>query len=541
MGADAEIKGSWGVARAGVHYNWFQNNIETLAFDNPFRATDSTDSGAYQAPGSGSTAGPRFGLVALPPDNDAVTGTAAASIKLGKRSRLGADLAIGRWSQDSTDFIAYTTNTAITNPFPATDPSRLPTARLDGHVDTTAMNAYFNSRPADRLSVNLRFRHYDLDNKTTQLTIPGYARFDAAWQATARISVPYGYTNDRFDATVGYDLDSLSLEAGYRWTGNDRTFRETEKTSENAGRVSVGIHPSDWLLARASYERGSRSYEGLEIERSEEASFVIHGTPVNVYAIPDPATDPAFAATYNSFGCGPTPCNVRYDQAPRKTDRVTAQVQAAPGSGKTTFGLYWTYNKDDYDETRYGLTLFEYNTVTAEVDFAPSDKWSVYGFYTWETLNDELRGRQSGASVSANPLDDWISNVEDKGNSFGAGASLNFVPEKWSANLFARYQKMDGDNDLTVFAGGAPAGSRPNGAVDIPAYDDTEIVAVNAELKYRFRKAWSVVFGGWFEDYTANDAQTTGNVNYTPAAFFLAANDGSYQAWWGYLKLSYRW
>jgi hypothetical protein len=79
------------------------------------------------------------------------------------------------------------------------------------------------------------------------------------------------------------------------------------------------------------------------------------------------------------------------------------------------------------------------------------------------------------------------------------------------------------------------------GVTDIAAYDDTEIVALNGELRYQFRKAWALTFGGWFEDYTSEDAQTTGIVNYAPGSFFLAANDGSYQAWWGYLKLSYRW
>jgi hypothetical protein len=130
LGADAEYTGNWGVARAGVHYNWFRDNIPTLAWDNPFRATDSTDSSAYQAPGSGSTGGPRSGLMALPPDNEAVTGTAAATIKLGKRSRAGADVAIGRWTQDSTNFIPFTTNTAITSPINASNPATLPTQRL---------------------------------------------------------------------------------------------------------------------------------------------------------------------------------------------------------------------------------------------------------------------------------------------------------------------------------------------------------------------------------------------------------------------------
>jgi MtrB/PioB family decaheme-associated outer membrane protein len=541
VGADAEIKGSWGVARTGVHYNWFKNNIPTLSFDNPFRVNDATDASAYQAPGSASTGGPRYGTMALPPDNDTVTGTAGVTLKLGKRSRLGADMALGRWSQNSTDFIPYGTNTAITTPFAVTDPANLPAQRLDGKVDTTSFNAYFNSRPVDGLTFNLRFRRYDFDNKTTRISLPGYVRFDGVWEAIPRISVPYGYTNDRFDATVAYDLGKATIEGGFRWTARDRTFRETEKTTEKAGLVNLDFRPADWFVLRAGYERASRAYDGLEIEASEDASQVSPGAPANLYAIP--AGDPAFAAIYGSFGCGATPCNLRYDQAARKSDRFSAQLQASPGSGKASFGLAWNYNQDDYDETRYGLTLFKYNTLTAEVDYSPSGKWSVYGFYTWEKTNDDLRGRQSGATVSANPLDDWTSTVEDKVDSVGAGATLTFVPEKWSANFFARWQKVDGDNAIAALAGGAPVTTRSavGGIQSIPAYDDTRITGLNAELRYQLRKAWSFALGGWYEKYEVADAQTTGLVNYVPGSFFLAANDGPYRAWWGYLKLSYRW
>jgi MtrB/PioB family decaheme-associated outer membrane protein len=540
VGADAEIKGSWGVARAGVHYNWFKNNITSLAFDNPFRGTDSTDPSAYTAPASGSTGGPRYGLVALPPDNNAVTATGGVTFKLGKHTRAGADVALGYWSQDSTGFIPYTTNTAITTPFPATDPSRLPAQHLDGKVDTTAFNAYFNTRPLDKLSFNLRYRRYELDNKTTRISFPGYVRFDAVWEAIPRISVPYGYTNDLFDATVSYDFGKATIEGGYRWTARDRTFRETEKTTENAGRVNLDLRPNDWFVLRAGYERASRGYSGLEIGQSEDASFPTPTAPTNLLAIP--SNDPAYAAIYQSFGCGSTPCNLRYDQAARKSDRVSAQLQASPGSGKATFGLAWNYNKDDYDETRYGLTLFKYNTVTADFDYSPSGQWSLYAFYSWEQTNDDMRGRQSGATVSAIPLDDWTSTVQDKINSFGAGATLTFVPDKWSANLFARWQKVDGNNDIASPPGGAPANARAavGGVQSIPAYDDTKIIGVNAELKYQLRKAWAFALGGWFEKYEVADAQTTGTINYVPGAFFLTANDGNYRAWWGYLRMSYR-
>ena len=68
-----------------------------------------------------------------------------------------------------------------------------------------------------------------------------------------------------------------TLEGGYRWSGRDRTFRETESTSENAFLLSANYRPNDWLLARAGYERGDRSYDGLDIELSDRDEDTIGG------------------------------------------------------------------------------------------------------------------------------------------------------------------------------------------------------------------------------------------------------------------------
>ena len=59
--AAGQLEGTWGSVQAGLQYNSFANRITTLNFDNPFRATDSTDPSAYQAPGSASVGGPAFG------------------------------------------------------------------------------------------------------------------------------------------------------------------------------------------------------------------------------------------------------------------------------------------------------------------------------------------------------------------------------------------------------------------------------------------------------------------------------------------------
>ncbi|HVQ30274.1 MAG TPA: MtrB/PioB family outer membrane beta-barrel protein, partial [Vicinamibacteria bacterium] len=169
---------------------------------------------------------------------------------------------------------------------------------------------------------------------------------------------------------------------------------------------------------------------------------------------------------------------------------------------------------------------------------------NFYAFYTWEDATNAQRGRQSGSTVSFNPLDDWTSDVDDKTNSVGGGINLTLVPQKWTAGLFGRYQKVDGNNEIFAPPGGAPYQARVavGGVQSIPAYDDTKIVALNAELVYRMAKRWSAALGGWFEDYKIDDTNAIARgINYVPGSFFLNGDNGSYRAFWGYARLAFTW
>jgi MtrB/PioB family decaheme-associated outer membrane protein len=549
VGADAQYVASWGVLRGGLHYNWFRNRVPTFTWDNPFRVTDGTDASAYQAPGSASINGAAFSTMALPPDNESWTGTAGATFKLPSRTRLSVDAGLGRWTQNSTPFIAYTTNSAILGEdgaggtFAATDVSRLPARQLDGDVNTTSLSASLSSRPADKLSITARFRSYELDNQTGRVAFPGYVRFDAVWEEIPRVSVPYGYKNDRFDATLGYDFDPVTLEGGFRHSKLNRTFRETEDTSENAFSAAAVLRGGDWARLRASYERATRDYEGLEIELSEEASFQTPGAPANALAIPPPSENPAFAATYASL-CGTgAVCNLRFDQAKKDSDRIGATLELTPGSGKLGVSFGYVRTKDDYAETRYGLTEASFDSFSTQVDFTPTERASLWAFYNYEKMVNAQRGRQSGATVSSNPLDDWTSDVNDKANTFGAGGDFTLKPETWFVRVWGQYQKVDGLNDLFAAPGGAPASGRTavGGVQDIPLYDDTKLTTVYGELKYQFAKAWALALGGFFEDYEIKDSNTKGLLNYVPGSFFLAAVDDDYQATVVFLRLTYNW
>jgi hypothetical protein len=521
VGANAEVSGKWGVARAGLHYNWFRNSIPAQSFDNPFLATDSV--------GSSLLLGPNHGLLSLPPDNDAVVGSAGTTLKLGKTTRLSADVSHSTWNQNQTSFIPYSSNSAITTPVIATSTAALPAQALAGKINATSLSASFSAHPADKLRVSARYRLYDLSNDTARITFPGYVPFDGSWNSTARISVPYGKKNSRLDATVGYDLGAFNLEAGYKNEGISRDYRETEKTTENTFRLAGDVRRG-WFVLHGGYEFGSRDFSGLAIEGSEFASFVTPESPANIYAAPSSA-----------FCSGGTVCNLRFDQAPRQLDRAFAIVQLTP-TDRWSLNLSSVYEKSDFQDTDLGLQFAKYSSVTAEADYTPSEKWNVYGFYTWESNSDLLHARQSGSTLSQNPLDDWISNVDDKINSIGAGGTVTLVPAKWSVSLFARWQDVDGNNDFSAPAGGAPDAARVDvgGVKDILNYDDTAITTVSAELKYRLRR-WGLSVGGWFERYRVDDSGTQGLSNYIPSQFFLNADNGSYRALWGYVRASYTW
>ncbi len=133
--------------------------------------------------------------------------------------------------------------------------------------------------------------------------------------------------------------------------------------------------------------------------------------------------------------------------------------------------------------------------------------------------------------------------MKDKTNSVGVGAHVTVVPEKWFLDLSGQYQKVDGNNDIGVFAGGAPFTSRValGGVRSLPIYDDTKITTLNATLRYRFAKSWDAGVAGWFEEYKIADSNTQNVPYYAPGSFFLSANDANYQAKWAYLFLTYRW
>jgi Putative outer membrane beta-barrel porin, MtrB/PioB len=538
FGVRASTKNDWGIVFAGVHVNDFSNKYDTFAWDNPFRATDSTDSSAYLGPYS-TVNGPSTGLMALFPSNQAWTANGGTNLFLGHKTRLSADVQFGQWSQNQQPFIPYTTNTAITTPSGqnATDPSILPASHLDGKIDVLALNGYFTTKVTNDFRLNARYRFYRNDNKTPRISFPeGYVRFDGVWENIGRISVPYGWDSNYLDFYGTYDVGSmLGFEVGYKYNQISRKYRESDDTTENTIRAAADLRFGGGVLVRALYELGKRDYNDYNGPLGEDYSFLNPGAPANQTVLR------------------------RYDQAKRDRDRLGIQLQLTPASGIVSVSAAYFLNNDKYNndpvpcedataadlkfcssgsQTPLGLQKAEYKTFSLDMDVTPNDRYNLYVFYSREDMMDFQTGRQSGGTLVFDPAFNWSSQADSKVNSLGGGATVSFVPDKWVFDLFYRYQKVDGNNAFT--AGSGLRNSTTNPVVDIPLYDDTKISYLSAQLRHNFATDWTLGIGSSYEIYRIEDTQTGSVLNYVPGAFFVNANNGDYNAWVGWLNMTYR-
>lgn len=497
--------------RGMLSINQFSNTYSTYTWDNPFRVTDSTDPSAYTAPGSGSIGGASRGRLALPPENSRITAAIGGIYKMPMHSRLTADIAFGQMRSNG-DLMPFTTNTAILATVP--EANELPVERFNGRINTTSATVVFTTRPLANFNVTARYRFYNSDNNARRIEFPGYVRFDAVWEEIPRITVPYSTKNNRAEITASYDLGTgYSVEAGFRNDRTNRTFREVNRTTENIAHIALDARPFTWVTWRNSFEFGDRSFDSYDQERADNASFVE----------PEPPVSP------EGFH--------RFDVAERSTQRVISILSINPFNGPLSATLNFTRYFDNYSKhSELGLLKWRNQTFTAEADYSPSGRWSTFAFYSREYWAGFQRGRQSGATPSKNPLDNWTADNSDKANSVGAGFTMGVIPEKLDFNLTGRIQRVSGYANLD-----SPPGGTPDVAFDIPNVDDTRFWSLLAQFNYKLSAAWNLALGGWYERYQIDDLLNTGTQQYLPGGFFLAPNDLGYRGSAAYVTSTYRW
>ena len=499
----AEFKGEWNGDQAGMQFGYryekFENEIDTLVWDNPWRLIDSTDSRAYVSPSNGATNGPSRGLFDLAPDSDAGTLFVSGRARFGGSWNASGTLSLIRMEQDDS-LQPYTTNTAIEGVDPHTgavfDATTQPLGSANASADVLSFYGTVAGRFAERWSLKFKARYYDFENDSDHIEFPGYVRFDAVWEEIPRQTVNYAYTVTDLAGELGFDLsDNSRLGLLYTYRSWDRDFREIEESTEDIVKLFWDGSFGAFGL-RASYEMADRSISEYMTEAQE-------------YTFVEPE------------GINNQPGLRKFDEAERESDILKLQgTWMISDRLDLTFG--YIMRDDDYPDSLFGLVSDDVDTAHAEISYAFPGKGSFYAFYEYQDREVFQRARQSGGTLSTSPLDDWEGTFGMTNDLFGIGLNLD-GSSPWKFGAHVTWTESDGTADLF-----SPPGGVPNTAEGFGDYEDIELFTGKVKVGYAMTEQLETGVTWWYEDYTYSSFLTRGLQNYLPGALLINGNNGDY-------------
>jgi MtrB/PioB family decaheme-associated outer membrane protein len=445
-------KKDWGF-QASYMRSWFENNIDTLTIDNPYRTTDCV------APVGCTNAkqGPANGRMDLYPSNHADYFTLAGAVNLGKYFRLMGSVNPG-WLRQNDAFIPYTINTlrlAATGPLPA--PS------LDGQKQTLAMNYTLVASPVKKVQLKAAYRQYDYNNNTPIFSDDPADNPDFAGFTPVQGDFGAPGTEDNVHRATSYHKKTLeltgnwyfakrsSLKVGYEGEWFDRTHRDVAHSRENSFLAALDLSPNKDFLFRVSYRHSDRkpgSYDGLDTD-----------------GIPCEAGELAAARAAFEFP-DIQPCARRFDESARLRDRGDVLVEYTPWD-KLTLSASFSTTQDDFNRKGDGNSATPLNFLTGssatlypyylygvlkdlsynynfDANYAIKPEVSVFAEYSHERYHRTMTSRYrapEAAALSANPNGCGISSTGfnfqgpcDSANNDWYSAARDFV-DVWSTGI----------------------------------------------------------------------------------------------------------
>lgn len=489
---DMNAAAEWGNDRGSVRLQYdgsrFNNNVQTLVWDNPLRLTDSP------------TAGSSLGRMALWPDSTmnavSVTGTA----RLPGRSRATGYVSIGAWTQNQ-DLLPFTINTALPN---------IPLARstADAQAQVTALHFNVTSRPVNRLWFNVRVRRYDFDNQTPEFPVTTLVAYDQSLQTSLLGGTEaFGYIRNWVDADVSYDLTRFAaLRVGYGLEDVERRFRLTEHTTEHTFRASIDSTGNAYATVRGVYEHGTRTGRGLDEEVLDEI-----GEQISLR---------------------------QFDISDRTRDRVSTIVQVLPVDQigvNATIGV----GRDERPDAAFGLQEAKTRFYSVGADVTPSD--AVTASLTWgfETYTSLQRSRQANPGVQFNdPTRDWSIDAADGAHYVTANLGLVKAIPKTDVQFRYDFNRSRGRYHYIL-----PAHSTLATPQQLPEVLN-ELHRATIDVKYFFATHFAAGVGYWFDKYTVEDfalSPTTITQVNMPNGLLLGYAWRPYTANTVWARLSYLW
>jgi MtrB/PioB family decaheme-associated outer membrane protein len=494
-----------GMFRLDYWGSFFENNIQTLTWDNPIRATDFNngllpEAGPYDPSGYSNGNGPAFGQAALWPSNILNSAGATGMFKLLPRTTVNGNVTLTYMRQNES-LLPWSLNTSINNPAVLDHFEglrALPRASAEAAVN--AVNAQFtlNSRVTPYLTLVARYRYNDHNNNTPHFDGREYVRMDAVPEELADdpltphvegLSEYFQITRKNFDASGTFNLDDYgSLKVGYANEQFDREGRGFSDVSENTFRLAYDANLFERASVRVMYDIGRRRGDG----------FIISGV--------DYETGPA----------GTQPGLRYYDEADRDRNKASFVFSVNPVDMASVY-MQYTMTDDEFfgDESIpagrefFGLQTQDINGIVGGVDVSPNDTVSFglsYGRDEFSALQKSRNANPPPDPTWTDPNRNWTLDNNEVVNTLITYLDLLGLAES-RADVRFSYEMNDSDNAFTFGGPRIPALQAAGQFIPLPNVVN-EWNRFTIDLKYFLTEKVGLGVGYWWEQLDIEDFNT---------------------------------
>ncbi len=503
-----------GMIRLDYWGSYFSNEIQTLTWDNPIRATDYNTGLAvpFDASAYSNGNGAAFGQAALWPSNTLNSFGATGMLKTIPKTTVNGNVQLTYMRQNES-LLPWSVNSTITSPATlALYPGLRGLPRTSAEAAVNSLNALVNvsSRPTRYLTLQARYRYNQHDNNTPSFDGTTFVTFDGAVRTftddplTHHIegfSEYFHITRKNFDANATFRLaDYGSLRVGYANELFDREGRGFSEVSDNQLRLAYDAQLFERLSVRASLDTSRRRGDG----------YILSGI--------DYETGPA----------GTQPGLRYYDEADRDRTKGAVILTANPVDTVGVFVQFAT-TRDTFladgsipvGREQFGLLSQDSDAVVGGIDFTPNDM--VH--FGASIGRDEFAALQKSRNANPPPDPSWVDPARNwtLDNNEVVKTYMAYLDLLGLANAKAdirlSYEFNDSDNAFTYGGPRIPVLQAAGTFVPLPNVVN-EWNRFTADLKYYFTPKVGVGVGYWFDKFDVSDwntIDTNGPVGFTAA------------------------
>ena len=521
-------KASTGMFRVAWDGSWFNNEFQSLTWDNPLRATDFTNG----KPATSATSGPwdnsaysngngaAFGRLALPPDNSLSSFSALGLYKLPAHSTLNGQFAVTTMKQNDT-LIPWTTNTTIANAAVYAIFPGLATLRSTAEAEVKGVNAVVNytTRPNKYFSFDMRYRYNDHRNVSELFESANNVRFDAVPEAVHTETEHFNIRRNTFESGLSFNgLRNASIKVGYIFDDVKREGRAYSNLADYTWRASVDTYGNQYVMLRGVFEHTKRIGDGLSLERIEE-------------------------------GGGQHALRF-YDEADMDRDKGTMVLSITPTSMmEVSFSL--AAGKDKYrgEGHEFGLLDNTNATYNFTLNVYPRDGVSLGGNYGYEKFTSLQTARNANPAATTvvaydswfDPNRNWSLDNDETVKNFGL--YLDLLKAIKDTDIRFSYDYSDSDNAFVhsgpriqelvtnvALTAGAPkpcSGTVTSCFEALPHVTNTW-QQLKLDAKHMFTPKFGLGLGYWYEKLDIVDFATLTDANGTPRIDPLGAIQTGY-------------